>query len=95
MASLKDFCIEDDLAEAETGAIEVVVTMSDGTLRWCYFMTPAALASTGDLVPGTQVTLHYDAPYMIVVSEISADIIARVLKHLDQIGELVSCTRTF
>jgi hypothetical protein len=93
MASLKDFRIDDDLAGAQQRAIEVVVTMNDGALRWCYFMTPAALASAGDWVPGTQVRFHYGAPHMIVVSELSADIISRVLRYLDRSGDLVLCTR--
>jgi len=93
MSLLKHFRVDDDLAAAEQSAIEVTVTMNDGTKRWCYFMTPAALAAAGDWVPGTQVRLHYGAPHMIVVSELNADIIARVLQHLDQRGELASCTR--
>jgi hypothetical protein len=44
MASLKQFKIEDDVAHAVRGAIEVIVTMDDGTSRWCYFMTPTAPA---------------------------------------------------
>ncbi len=55
MASLKTFRIDDDLAGASAGAIEVTVTMEDGASRWCYFMTPSALAAAGDWVPGTQV----------------------------------------
>jgi hypothetical protein len=93
MASLKDFRIDGDLAGAQQRAVEVVVTMDDGALRWCYFMTPAALASAGDWVPGTRVRFHYGTPHMIVVSELSADIIARVLQHLDRNGELAVCTR--
>ena len=92
MASLKQFRIDDDLAHAR-GAIEVTVTMDDGTSRWCYFMTPTALAATGDWVPGTQVRFHYGAPHMIVVSELDAKIVDRVLRYLDKSGDLVSCTR--
>src|SRR5687767_1993165 len=93
MASLKTFRIDDDLAGASRGAIEVTVTMDDGASRWCYFMTPPALAAAGDRVPGTQVRFHYGAPHMIVVSELDADIVARVLGRLDESGELISCTR--
>ena len=92
MPLLKEFHIDDDLADADQGAIEVTLTLQDGTVRWCYFMTPAALASAGDRVPGTDVRFHYDAPYMIVVSAISADIIDRVLTRLDESGELLSCS---
>ena len=93
MASLKHFRIDDDLADAARGAIEVIVTMDDGTSRWCYFMTPTALAAAGDWVPGTQVRFHYGAPHMIVVSEINVEIVDRVLRHLDETGDLISCTR--
>jgi hypothetical protein len=93
MASLKQFKIDDDLAHAARGAIEVTVTMDDGTSRWCYFMTPTALAAAGDWVPGTQVRFHYGTPHMIVVSELNAEIVDRVLKYLDKSGDLVSCTR--
>jgi hypothetical protein len=93
MASLLDFRIEDDLAKADRGAIEVALTMGDGSSRWCYFMTPTALASAGDWVPGTRVRFHCAAPHMIVVSEVSADVIGRVLRHLDQSGELLSSSR--
>jgi len=92
MASLKGFHIDDPLADADDGAIEITLTMDDGSQRWCYFMTPSALTATGDCVPGTEVTFHYNAPYMIVVSEISADIIDRVLRCLDQSGDLLSCS---
>jgi len=95
MPTLKSFEIEDELAQAHLGAIEVTVRMDDGSSRWCYFMTPAALASAGDWVPGTQVRFHHGSPHMIVVSEITADIIARILQHLDEIGELLSSTRAF
>ena len=93
MASLRQFTIDDALADAGRGAVEVTVTMDDGTSRWCYFMTPTALSEAGDWVPGTQVRFHYGAPHMIVVSELNADIVDRVLRHLDKCGELISCTR--
>jgi hypothetical protein len=50
------------------------------------------LAAAGDWVPGTQVRFHYGAPYMIVVSELNAEIVDRVLRYLDKSGDLVSCT---
>ncbi len=61
MASLKTFRIDDDLAAASRGAVEVTVTMDDGASRWCFFMTPPALAAAGDWVPGTQVMSQYGA----------------------------------
>jgi hypothetical protein len=64
--------IDDDLSGAATGGIEVTVTLRDGERRWCYFMTPAALATCGDWLPGTETRIHYDAPHMIVVAELDA-----------------------
>ena len=93
MASLREFRIVDDLSTADRGAIEVTLTLDDGTSRWCFFMTPAAFVSAGDWVPGTHVRFHCGAPHMIVVTEISADIVGRVLRHLDDTGELLSSTR--
>ena len=50
-------------------------------------MTPTALAAAGDWVPGTQVRFHYGAPHMIVVSELNAEVVDRVLRLLDKSGE--------
>ncbi len=84
--------IEDDLTNAKLGAIEVVFELEDGHCRWCFFMTPEALSNAGDWVPGTQIRFHYDAPHMIVVSDISKDVICRVLSHLAEEGALERCS---
>ena len=93
LATLKSITIDDDLATVDTGAIEVTLTFSDGSKRWCFFMTPQTLAAVGDFVPGTQVRVHYGAPHMVVVSEISADIIEKTIRLLEAEIELESCTR--
>jgi hypothetical protein len=87
-AVLRSYIIDDDLAAADHGAIEVTVTLTDERRRWCFFMTPAALEACGDYVPGTRVRVHLGEPHMIVVSEISVDIIASVLRELEATGEL-------
>jgi hypothetical protein len=84
----RDYSIDDDLSGADSGAVEVTVTMSDGSRRWLFFMTPAGLAACGDQLPGTQVRLHLGEWHMIVVSELSRDIIERVLHYLDEAGAL-------
>ena len=89
---LESFKIDDDIACANSGAIEVTVNLVDGRRRWCYFMTPAALAAAGDWIPGTRVRLHYGSPHMIVVSELDTSIIEKVLQHLAEKGELEACT---
>lgn len=89
---LRSFEIDDDVADADSGAIEVSVLLIDGRRRWCYFMTPAALSAVGDWVPGTRIRFHYGAPHMIVVSDVDTSIIEKVLQHLDEEGELEACT---
>ena len=90
---LESFHIDDDLNLAKSGAIEVSL-VTKGERRWCYFMTPEALANAGDWVPGTEVRIHY-APNMIVVSEISEEVIEAALRHLASTGELEECTRAY
>ena len=85
---LRSYSIDDDLAEADRGAIEVTVTLADERRRWCFFMTPAALAACGDWVAGTRVRLHLGEPHMIVVTEITPDVIERVLRQLESSGAL-------
>lgn len=91
MSKLKSFIIDDDLADASTRAMEVIVTLEDGSRRWCYFFTPEALSVCGDWVPGTRVLYHYGS-YMIIVSEIDEEIVGKVLRALDQDGELIAST---
>jgi hypothetical protein len=74
---IRSYTIDDDLAGADHGAIEVTVTLTDERRRWCFFMTPQALAACGDRVSGTR-----------VVGEISREIIETVLRELDVSGEL-------
>jgi len=74
------------------GAIEVILDLDDDQKRWCFFMTPDALSRTGDWVPGTKVHFHFDARHMIVVSEISNEIIRRVLDYLSEQGLLEACS---
>ena len=85
---LRSYRIDDDLARADEAAVEVTVTLADERRRWCFFMTPAALAACGDWVEGTRVRLHLGEPHMIVVSELSVDVIERVLRQLQAEGEL-------
>ena len=85
---LRSYSIDDDLGEADRGAIEVSITLADERRRWCYFMTPSAFAACGDFVSGTNVRVHRGEPHMIVVSEASRTIIEAVLRTLEAEGEL-------
>jgi len=85
---IRSYTIDDDLSGADAGAIEVTVTLADERRRWCFFMTPQALAACGDWVPGTQVPMHLGEPHMIVVREVSRPIIEAILRLIEREGEL-------
>lgn len=87
-AVLRSYRIDDDLSAADAGAVEVSITLADERRRWCAFMTPAALAACGDFVNGTRVRVHFGESHMIVVTDLTADVIERVLRQLDADGEL-------
>ena len=84
--------IEDPIEHHTKGAIEVLITTSAGEKRWCFFFTPAGMAACGDWIPGTNVRFHYGASHMILVSEISENIIESVLRNIASRGELEKCT---
>lgn len=89
---IKRIHIEDSLDTAERRAIEVVLEMSDGTRRWCFFFTPQGIVSCGDYVGDTRVRIHYGASHMFIVSEISKEIIEAALFQVEARGELENCT---
>jgi len=87
---LKSFTIDDELAAQDIRGIEVTLTLASGERRWCFFMTPAALAACGDFVSGTSIRHHYKAPHMIVVAAtLDVALIEKVLRDLDDSGELL------
>jgi hypothetical protein len=90
---LQQIKIQDPLDLASTVAIEVEVVLSDGQRRWCFFMTPEALAACGDMLGGTQVRLHYGAPHMIVMTTLTEGLIEQALRYIDAQGDLIACTR--
>jgi hypothetical protein len=85
---IRSYRIDDDLETADSGGIEVSIVLTDERRRWCFFMTPAALAACGDFVEGTRVRVHLGELHMIVVSEVTVEVIERVLRELDRAGEL-------
>ncbi len=83
------FTLRDDLEIQDTGAIEVELHMRDGIRRWCYFVTPTALAACGDWIEGTHIRIHYGAPHMIVVAgRLTEEIIGQALMHIASGGEI-------
>ena len=89
---IRSFSIDDDLAAADQAAVEVTVTLTDEQRRWCFFITPAALLVAGDLLEGTETRVHFGEPHMIVVSDVTRDVIERVLRQLEADGKLVRRT---
>ncbi|HKI37345.1 MAG TPA: hypothetical protein VKA46_36160 [Gemmataceae bacterium] len=86
------YTIDDPITQPLTYCVEVTITFGDGRKRWCFFATPEALTACGDWVEGTRVRVHLGVPHRIVVSELSAEIIDRVLKGLHATGELEAHT---
>jgi hypothetical protein len=90
---LRSFEIQDDLAIQDRSAVEVVLCLDDGRRRWCYFMTPKALTNCGDWIDGTRTPIHYNAPYMIVISgRLDDGVIETALRHIDSRGKLEACS---
>jgi hypothetical protein len=91
---LRSFEIQGDLAMQDRGAVEVILRLDGGRSRWCYFMTPKALTNSGDWINGTRTPIHYNAPYMMVVSgSLDEGIIEAAVRHIDSRGELEDCTK--
>ena len=90
---LKSFTIQGDLAAQDAGAVEVVLELASGERRWCFFMTPAALAACGDFISGTAVRYHHGAAHMIVVAgHLDRPLIEQVLLELSEEGALIQCS---
>ena len=90
MGRITRFSIEDELRESGRMAIEVVVSFDDGQRRLAHFATPDALKVFGDWVPGTKIRYHVG---LIVIEQLTHELIEATLKHLDEHGELLLATR--
>ncbi|MDQ1817627.1 hypothetical protein RBA41_30405 [Massilia sp. CCM 9210] len=78
----------DDLMELPLQtSVEVTIAFPTGK-RWLFFATPELLNRVGDLVDGSTARVHLGELHMIVVSELSVEIIDSVLRDLHQNGEL-------
>jgi hypothetical protein len=85
------YTIDDPITEPLTCTVEVTIDFG-GRKRWLFFTTPQLLTLVGDLVNGTLVRMHLGERHMIVVSELNAVIIDKVLRELHTNGELESRT---
>lgn len=87
--------IEDPIELHKTAAIEVAVVTTSGEKRWCFFLTPEGLSACGDFIEGTKVRFHYGTSHMILVSEISKEIIEAALRDIEKQGKVELCTTTY
>lgn len=92
LPGLRGVDIRDDLEQADRIPIEVLVTLTTGERRWCYFATPGALSATGDRLGETDVRYHH-GPHLIVATRLTEEIIGRILKELEDQDSLIATTR--
>ncbi|MEM9478047.1 MAG: hypothetical protein AAGA58_00140 [Verrucomicrobiota bacterium] len=91
--TIASIAIDDPVESHERQAIEVTITMKDGTRRWCFFVTPEGIPNYGDFLDSDHsVRIHFGASHMIVVSRISEDIVLKTLYHIDKVGEIERST---
>ena len=83
MAGKVKYRILDDLATSSRGAIEIELELESGQRRWAFFLTSEAISSCGDWIPETKVRIHLGVPHMILVSEISEEIIRKTVELLE------------
>jgi hypothetical protein len=95
VAVLVGIRIRDNLEPEPSGFVEVDLELSDGQKRWCWFVTPDFLLTPGDQIEGTSIQALYGVPHLIVVNEVTAEIISQVLHHIERQGELSRCTERF
>lgn len=84
--------IEDAIVLHKTAAIDVALVTTEGKKRWCFFLTPEGMSACGDFIEGTEVRFHYGASHMILVSEISQEIIEAALRDIEKQGKVELCT---
>lgn len=89
---LKDFKIDDTISDPLNDTIEVSMKLSDGTWRWCCFVTPSVLANNGDWVEGTRIRFHYGLHHFIIVNEVSIPTITKILREIELQGKLIECS---
>lgn len=88
--TLSAYEIDDEFTAGAGQVVEVTVQLTDG--QTCRFATPAALANFGNEIQGIQTRFHYCNRDLIVADELSEDLIGRMLRHIDNQGDLIECT---
>jgi hypothetical protein len=89
--SISTVTIRDDLEASDSAAIEVELFLSTGEWRWCVFSTPEALYHYGDMLPSSDIRIHYGA-HLIILTALSRETILQALDHLLIHGELLTHT---
>jgi hypothetical protein len=81
------YTIVDPIDDPLVTSVEVTIQFP-AEQRWLFFVTPELLTSVGDFLGDTTCRLHLGERHMIVVSQISPEIIDSVLKQLEANGDL-------
>lgn len=81
------YTIDDPIGSPLHTSVEVTIDFPSGP-RWLFFVTPELLGRVGDTLENSSVRVHLGALHMVIVSEISAEIIDSVLRLLEATGEL-------
>lgn len=90
---MMEYTIDDAIPEGgATAPVEVTIRFVSGERRWCIFATPRALAGCGDWIDGTRLRFHARNRHLILAEQVNGDLIDRILRHLDEQGDLVECT---
>lgn len=89
---LAEFLIDDDLIDTDQGCIEVVISLSNGERRFCWFATPTALGNCGEMLGDTGCRYHYCNRHFVIATDVSRESIGRVLREIESQGCLLECT---
>ncbi|WP_281558117.1 hypothetical protein [Thalassomonas sp. RHCl1] len=77
----------EDSTDQVMRAVEVSITLKDGSKRWCFFHSPETIKHCGDFLTGTKVRFHYGARHMFVVSTLTEEVIRQALIQIDVAGK--------
>lgn len=72
--------------------VEVKINLSDGTKRWCSFVTPEYLQ---EMISKSNSQPGFWSAHTIIVKNIKTDIIDKMLNILDQNGEILAASLPF
>ncbi len=91
---IQSIYIKDNIELSERVAIEVIVTLVDGSKRWCYFVSKSAIGNFGDYINGTNIPVLYGSSHMVVVPQVTISVVHKFLHMIDSTGEIESVTKS-